>query len=111
MMMLLEAPFWLQAALVSEAVAVAWLTARFGWRGAVVGVVAGLLFWLALGFFGSFLISRLEGGRPGGPLVILKGALLGTIQIGLVSTPLLAAALAVGGLLRWRMVRRRPKTW
>lgn len=110
-MMLLEAPFWLQAVLAAEAVALAWLTARFGWRGAVVGIVAGLLFWLALGFFGSFLVSRLEGGRPGGALVILKGALIGTLRVGQAASPLLAAALAVGGLLRWRMVRRRPKTW
>jgi hypothetical protein len=107
-MMLLEAPFWLQALLVAQAVVLAWLTARFGWRGAVVGVVAGLAFWLALGFFGSLLISRLEGGRPGGALVILKGALIGTLRIGQAASPLLAVALAVGGVLRWRLHR---KTW
>lgn len=109
-MMLLEAPLWLQALLAAEAVALGWLTARFGWRGAVVGLVAGLLFWLALGFFGSFLVSRLEGGQPGGVLVILHGALIGTLRVGQMASPLLAAALVVGAVLRWRMVRR-PKTW
>jgi hypothetical protein len=110
-MMLLEAPIWLQAILAAEAVALGWLTARFGWRGAAVGVVAGLLFWLVLGFAGSFLISRLEGGQPGGALVILKGAMIGTLRLAEAGSPLLMPGLLVGGMLRWRMVRRRPKTW
>lgn len=96
-------PLWLWGLLVAESAALGWLTFRFGGRGLAWGALAALVFWFGLSLGGSFLISRLEGSRPGGDL--LPGAVLGLAHIGVLAAPLALVAAAVGALLR-RRIRR-----
>lgn len=106
-MSLLHAPLWIQAALAAEALAVLWLTGRFGWRGLAAGVAASLAFWFLFGLFASYLVSRLEGGGAATLRDLWPGAVLGSFRLGQASWPLLAVAAAAGGLLRWRAARRK----
>lgn len=99
-MSLIEAPLWIQVALAAEAGAIAWLTWRFGWRGAFAGLAASFVFWFLLGFVASYLIGRLEGGRAAEITGVLHGAVLGAVRVGVVAAPLVLAGAVAGGLLR-----------
>lgn len=99
-MSLLTAPLWIQVALVAEALALAWLAWRFGWRGVVWGVVAGAAFWLLFGLIASYLVGRLEGGRAALLPDILQGAVVGAARLSVVAAPLMLAGAAIGALLR-----------
>ncbi|MGA0606953.1 hypothetical protein ACO2Q0_13240 [Phenylobacterium sp. VNQ135] len=99
-MSLLTAPLWVQIALVAEALALAWLAWRFGWRGVLWGVAASVGFWFLLGLVASYLVGRLEGGRAALLPDILSGAVLGAVRLALVAAPLVLAGAALGGVAR-----------
>ncbi|WP_374468324.1 hypothetical protein [Phenylobacterium sp.] len=109
-MTLLTAPLWLQLALVGEALALAWLTARFGRGGLLVGLAASLAFWFVLAFGAAFLVGRLEGGRAAGLDSALQGALAGAGRLALVAWPLLVAGAAAGAAVRLRAPQRAPRS-
>lgn len=100
-MTLVAAPLWIQVALVAEALAVVWLTARFGWRGLAAGVAAAAAFWLLFGLGASWLVSRLEGGGAAAdPVQLASGAALGAARLAVVAAPLVALAALLGLALR-----------
>lgn len=99
-MSLLTAPLWIQAALLAEGAAMAWLAWRFGTRGVAWGLVAGLAFWFVLGLAASFLVSRLEGGGATPVGDILQGAVVGAGRVALAALPPVAAGALAGGLAR-----------
>jgi hypothetical protein len=101
---LLTAPGWILVLIAAEALALALLAWRFGWRGVLWGAAAGLAFWFALGFSASFLVSRLEGGGATPPSHILAGAVTGTLRAAAAALPALAAAALLGLMVR-RLVR------
>jgi hypothetical protein len=101
-------PLWIQVAIAGEALALGYLTGRFGWRGLLVGAAAAAAIWFLLGFSASFLVSRLEGGRPGVLSDLLPGAALATLRLAQVASPLIVAAAVLGALVRW-LSRRRPR--
>ena len=103
-------PLWIQVAIAGEALALGYLTARFGWRGLLVGAAAAAAIWFLLGFSASFLVSRLEGGRPGVLSDLLPGAILATLRLAQVAAPAIVAATVVGGLFRWRLRSHKPRT-
>lgn len=108
-MTLLAAPLWIQLVIVAEALALAWLTGRFGRLGFSLGVIAAGASWLLLALGASFLVGRLEGGGAADPSGVLQGALSGTARLGAMSWPLLLAGAAAGAVVRWAFTRRRPR--
>jgi hypothetical protein len=106
---LLAAPLWLQLALVAEGLAVAWLTARSGWRGLAAGGLATAAFWFVLALAASFLVGRLEGGRAAEASGVLHGAALGAGRLAGAAWPLLLAAAGAGGAARWALARARRR--
>ncbi len=105
-MNLLSAPLWVQVALVAEALAVAWLTGRFGRRGLVWATLGSLVFWFLLAFVASWFVGRLEGGKAQEMSGILSGAVIATGRLALVAWPLLVAGAAAGAAVRWGLARR-----
>jgi hypothetical protein len=103
-----DLPLWLQAGLVAEALAVLWLTARFGARGLVWSGLAAVGFWFGFALLASWLVGRLEGGRAADLSGVLSGAGLATLRLAPVGGPLVALA-AVAGLGLRRLSRRKPK--
>lgn len=100
-MTLLDAPRWIQVALGGEALAVVWLTARFGWRGLGWSLAASAIFWFALGLVASFLVGRLEGGRAANLAGVVAGAGLATFRLARLAWPWLVVGALVGGGLRY----------
>jgi hypothetical protein len=105
---LASAPLWIQVLLGAEAATLAWLVARFGWRGLGLGLAGALAFWFALGLGASFLVGRLEGGSAS-TSDMLPGAVQATWRIAWISLPLIAAAALVGAALRRGLRRRKPR--
>lgn len=108
-MTLLTAPLWIQLVLVAEALALAWLTGRFGRAGFSVGVAAAAASWVLLALGASYLVGRLEGGGAAAPSGVLQGAVSGTLRLAAIAWPLLLAAAAAGAVVRWAFTRRRPR--
>jgi hypothetical protein len=106
-MTLLTAPLWLQVALAAEALAVLWLTARYGLRGLLAGLLGGIVFWFVLALAGSWLVGRLEGGRAADLWSLLPGALQATVRLGAAAAPLIALAALAGGVLRRAFTGRK----
>jgi hypothetical protein len=104
----LDLPLWLQTALVLEALAVAWLTWRFSWRGLVWGLVGAAAFWFLFGLAASYLVGRLEGGRAAELSGLVPGAGLATLRLAQVAAPVVALGAALGLVLR-RLSPRKPK--
>jgi hypothetical protein len=100
-MTLPDLPSWLWAFLAVESLGLGWLAFRFGLRGFAWGALAALVFWCVLSLGGSFLVSRLEGSRPGD---LLPGAVLGVARIAAFAAPMGGLA-GVAGLLLRRLFR------
>lgn len=108
-MTLLAAPLWIQLVIVAEALALAWLTGRFGRLGFSLGVIAAGASWLLLALGASFLVGRLEGGGAAQSSGVLQGAVSGALRLGAIAWPLLAAGAAAGAVVRWAFTRRKPR--
>ncbi|WP_141653093.1 hypothetical protein [Phenylobacterium immobile] len=96
-MSLPDLPAWLWVMLGAEAAILGGLTWRFGLRGLGWGALGACAFWFVLSLGASFLVSRLEGGRPGN---LTPGALLAMARLGLLAAPLSAVAATAGLIVR-----------
>jgi hypothetical protein len=106
-MTFLDLPLWLQIALAAEALAVLWLTWRFGWRGLLWGLIGAVAFWFVFAFGASYLVGRLEGGGAARPSGLIAGAGLAAVRLGQVAAPVVALGAGLGLLLRRLSPRKR----
>ena len=103
----LALPEFVQVALVVAGLLLAWLTARFGWRGLLLGAGGALAAFAVLALGASFLVSRLEGGTAEASDMV-PGALYATLRLAVIWAPFALCAAVVGGAIRAWRARRPP---